>query len=166
MQPQQQTCSRSQRFSRLTISVRVCVLLSPQKMKPGRQILEELELHAQYRSKYDVSDDDVDQEVERFMLTQNSIRKHMEDRGMGPDQQRADREERRKRALAAIERGEMPEVKKSGTGFPKSPGGTHVRISNPLQQEFDIEEFDDSDDDSDDAKPENSDPQNDGTNAK
>eukprot|EP01043_Picozoa_sp_COSAG02_P040305 COSAG02_NODE_3250_length_7094_cov_10.309507_4_plen_152_part_00 len=144
-------------YCRLTISAAcVRVVLSPQKMKPGRQVLEELELHTQYKNKYDVSDDQVDPAVERLLLTQNSIRKYMEDRGMGPEQRRAEREERRTRALAAIERGEVPEVKKPEKSSPKSPGDTHVKISNPLQQEFDIDDFDNSDDDTDDnVGPEN-----------
>eukprot|EP01043_Picozoa_sp_COSAG02_P030542 COSAG02_NODE_1953_length_10277_cov_3.865003_4_plen_149_part_00 len=125
----------------------VRVVLSPQKMKSGRQILEELELHAQYKEKYEVSDDDTDPEVERLLLTQNSIRKYMEDRGMDPEQKRAEREERRERALASVTEGG---VKKPQKASRNARDRTVVKIANPMQQEFDMDNFEDSSSDMDD----------------
>ena len=127
----------------------LCVF--PQKMKPGREILQELELHAQYKDKYDVADGHVDTEVERILSTQNSIRKHMEERGMDPNQRKIERDERRQQALAAIKRGEKPGQTKPRKQ-PSTGTGTTVKITNPLQLaagDFDIEDFDNSDEDSD-----------------
>ena len=88
-------------------------------MKPGREILEELELHAQYKNKYDVSDDDIHPQVEQILLTQHSIRKHMERLGMGPAERAREREERRQQALAEF--------------TSKRGGDTAVKVRNPLQ---------------------------------
>ena len=125
----------------------VRVVLPSQKMKPGRQVLEELELHAEYKNKYKVSDDEIDPEVERLLLTHNSIRKYMEDRGMGPEQKTAEREERRERALASVTKGGGKSPQRASR---KSPGGTVVKIANPMQQDFGIDDFEDGDSDADD----------------
>ena len=108
-------------------------------MKPGREILDELELHKQYKSKYDVSDEDVHPEVERTLLTQNSIRAHMESRGKGPEQRKAHREERRQKAVAGFNREDRPGQSS------KKPSSTEVKIVNPMQQDLDDAEDGDAD---------------------
>ena len=108
-------------------------------MKPGREILEELELHKQYKSKYDVSDEDVHPEVERTLLTQNSIRAHMESRGMGPEQRKAQRDERRQKALAGFNRDNGPGQSS------KKPSSTALKVINPMQQDLDDAEDNNAD---------------------
>lgn len=103
-----------------------------QTIKSGQEILEELELHSQFKEKYDVSDDDLNPEVERFLLTQNSIRKYMDERGIGPEQKKAQREEKRRKALAKIEKAQKPAMK--GPNSATGPRKTSVKITNPLQE--------------------------------
>jgi len=88
------------------------------------------------------------------MGTKNSIREHMEDKGIGPEQKAAEREEKRVKALAAIERGEQPAKSSSKPKKEKKKDSTmnKVTIKNPLQEslgEFDIEDFSDEDSDDD-----------------
>ena len=125
-------------------------------MKPGRQLLEELELHAQFKEKYDVAADECAHElhpdVQSHLLTQNSIHAHMSSRGHGPVDMKAVKTKKRDAALAAIARGESAVTSSSPTKGGDKGGKTVTKVSNPMQG-MDMPSDSDSESDDDRAHP-------------
>ena len=75
------------------------------------------------------------------MGTKNSIREHMEDKGIGPEKKAAEREEKRVKALAAIERGEQPAKSSSKPKKEKKKGSDDEE---PVDNDLEIDDAVDS----------------------